>query len=108
MVDLDVREDKILKVDQVSPLMGVKMMTLRLVQDRGFETFQIDDNLARPVRVGSGLSTMVKTRLVECLKSNVKLFIIFPDKISGIDLSVACHQLNIDSSARYVAHRIRR
>lgn len=71
------------------------MMALRLVPDCKFEFIHLDDNLTREMMIGADLTTMVKKSLVECLRDNVDLSIVSSHEMYDIDLSVACHQLNI-------------
>lgn len=82
--------------------------TLRLVPNVEFETVQHEDNPTSLNNICVDLLTTVKKGLVECVKVNVDIFTIFSGEISGIDPSVSCHQLNIDSSSLCVAQLRRR
>lgn len=108
VVDLDVREDKVLQDDGLNISIRSKMKTLRLISDGKFEVVQLDDNLTWPVRIDTDLHTRVKKGLVECLKANADFFMISCCKMSDIDPIVACHKLNINPCARYVSQQKRR
>lgn len=89
--DLDTHEDEV-----------------RLVLDGEFEAVQLRDNPAKLVKIGVELHLEVKAALIECLQDDTYLFDITPHYMPNIDPSVACHQLNVASDARYVSHRWRK
>lgn len=91
MFDLDVCKDEV-----------------RLVPTHEFEVVQLEDNLARSVKIGYELSFEVKSPLIECLQGNTNIFSISPYERPNIDPAVVCHQLNIDPDARYVSQQRRK
>lgn len=84
--NLDVRNNK------VKPTLGNE-----------FESVQLVENPTRLVNIRIELSPEIRSRLIECLQANVDLFTISLHEIPGIDSQVACHQLNMDTGARYVS-----
>lgn len=69
----------------------------------GFEYVQLGENLTRLAKIGSELSSEVRSMLIECLQENYDLFAFFPYKIIGINPQVYFHQLNLDAGVRYVS-----
>lgn len=81
---------------------------VRPVLDGDFEFVQLGDNPTRSEKINVGLPLEVRTTLIECLQDNAGLFAITLHEMPKIDPSVACLQLNMDSSARYTSQRQRR
>lgn len=73
-----------------------------------FEIVQLNDSPTRFIRLRVDIPFIVKKWLIKCLKVNVNLFATSPDEMPNIDLSMACHRLNIDHFICYVAHQRRR
>lgn len=69
--------------------MNLNLSKLTIIQLDHFEY-----GLTYQLRVNKGL--------VECLRSNTDLFEISLYEMIGIDLSIACHKLNIDPGARWM------
>lgn len=67
---------------------------VRLIPKSEFEAFQLGNNLARSVKIGSWISFEVRSRLTECFQENSDLFSISLQEMPDIDPMVAYHQLN--------------
>lgn len=96
------REDKIPQNDQGSPSVGFKTKALRLVPNGEFEIVWLNDNPSQSVCIDNDLLPAVNKELIECLRANVDLFVISPDAMSNMDISVVSRQLNVDPFAWYV------
>lgn len=76
-----------------------------MVLEGNFEIVQLDDNLARSVRIGDELPFVVNKGLIVCLKAKVGLFIVSPNEMFGIDPNVTCHWLNTIPFICYIAQK---
>ncbi|MCH84825.1 hypothetical protein A2U01_0005662 [Trifolium medium] len=76
--------------------------------DGEFITVQLDNNPTKTVNIGANLPQRIQEALIRCLKANADVFATTPEEMLGIDPTVACHHLNVDSSMKYVAQRRRR
>ena len=50
----------------------------------------------RCVEIGANLREPLKTELIACLKKNLNAFAWAAEDMPGIDISITCHELNID------------
>lgn len=83
--------------------------------DGEFKSIQLDDNLARKVKIGVNLPPTVENDLIGCLLANTNLFTnvyglhgLFacsPEEMPGIDPSVTCHKLNVNTEAKLVSQK---
>lgn len=83
------------------------MKIQRPIPNGEFISIQINENSTRTVIIGDKLPALVERDLINCLKVNVDLSLIFPDEISDMDPNMACHQLNIYLFIRYMDKRMR-
>ena len=60
-------------------------------------------NPLKNFKIGKDLPELVKAQLIACLKENEDLFTWSAADMSGIDPSVACHQLTVDPGVSVVA-----
>lgn len=65
------------------------------------EVVQLDDNHAWSMKIWSDLPFKVKIVLIKCLRANMDILSISPNKTPYIDHTVGCHQLSIDPNTRY-------
>ena len=72
--------------------------------DREFKFVQLDNNPAIKFKIWANLPHTVETHLVECLRANADLFV-SPKEMSGIDASVTCHKLNVNSGIKPISHK---
>lgn len=107
ITDFDARDEWHPLDDELVPSIRIKDKNLSAVPYGDFETIHLDNNPLRYVRIGVGLPTTVKKRLVHYLKVNVDLFASSPREILGIDPSVTCRHLNINANALYISQRRR-
>lgn len=77
----------------------------RLIPDGELKVMQLDGNPIIVLKIGVDLPALVKINIINFLKANAYLFVIFLDEMSCIDPCVTCHQLNIDPSIKYMALR---
>lgn len=83
------------------------MKALRPILDGEFKVIQLDDNLTQLVMIWVNLPIGVNKDLIELLKANANLYVLSSNKMSDIDLSVACHELNINHGSQYMLYRRR-
>jgi hypothetical protein len=66
---------------------------------------QLDINPARAFIIKINLRSMVKEIPIKCLKVNTDMFACSSEEMPGIDLSMACHHLNVNPNMKYVTER---
>jgi len=88
------------KREQKDPL-GAKLLIPIL--DGEFELVPFGDDPSKNFKIGKDIPELVKAKLVVCLCENADLFAWSATDMSGIDPSVACHQLTVDPSVSVVA-----
>lgn len=80
------------------------MKALRPILDGEFKVIQLDDNPTQLVMIWVNLPIGVNRGLIELLKVNANLYVLTSNEMSDIDLSVACHELNINYGSQYVLY----
>ncbi|MCH96277.1 hypothetical protein A2U01_0017261 [Trifolium medium] len=73
-----------------------------------FERPKPYENPAKTVKIGANLPQRVQEALIRCLKVNTDVFATTPGEMLGIDPTAACHYLNVNPDAKYVAQRRQR
>ncbi|KAL0715986.1 hypothetical protein Bca4012_065308 [Brassica carinata] len=69
----------------------------------------LDDSfLERCVEIGANLRGPIKAELIACLKKNLSTFAWAAEDMPGIDISVTCHELNIDPTHKPVKQKRRK
>lgn len=81
---------------------------VRPIPDGDLVVVQLDDDLARSVKIRLRLPSEIKTVLIKCIRTNANPFIIFPHKILGIDPAIAFHQYNFDPNYQYILRKRKR
>lgn len=81
---------------------------VRPIPDGDFVVVQLDDNLARSVKIRLRLLSEIKTVLIKCIQTNANPFIILPHKILDIDPSIVFHQYNFDPNYQYILRKRKR
>ncbi|KAK2376303.1 hypothetical protein QL285_077105 [Trifolium repens] len=81
---------------------------LRPIPDGDFELVLFGEDPARGVKIGAGLPDLARKQLKACLRENADLFAWSAAEMPGLDPEVACHQLTVDPSAKYVVQRRRK
>ncbi|XP_013723999.1 uncharacterized protein LOC106427820 [Brassica napus] len=62
----------------------------------------------RCVEIGANLREPLKTELIACLKKNLNAFAWAAEDMPGIDISITCHEVNIDLTYRPVKQKGRK
>ena len=62
----------------------------------------------RCVEVGANLHEPLRTELITCLKKNLNTFVWPAEDMQGIDINIACHELNIDPTFKPVKQKRRK
>ena len=62
----------------------------------------------RCVEIGANLSESLKVELLACLKRNLHTFAWAAEDMPGIDISITCHELNIDPTFKPVKQKRRK
>ncbi|WZZ64819.1 hypothetical protein YC2023_076189 [Brassica napus] len=62
----------------------------------------------RCIEIGANLREPLRTELVTCLKKNLNTFAWAAEDMSGIDIDITCHELNIDLTFKPVKQKRRK
>ena len=66
------------------------------------EVNPVDGDTTKVIKVGTGLRTVLKSKIVEFLKQNLDVFAWTHEDMSGIDNDVIEHKLNVDPTKKPV------
>jgi len=109
LVELDPRFTKEdLKEQKREQKDSLNAKLLRPIPDSEFELVPFGDDPSKNFKIGKDLPELVKAQLIACLRENADLFAWSAADMPGIVLSIACHQLIVDSSVSDVAQRRRK
>ena len=62
----------------------------------------------RCVEIGANLREPLRTELVTCLKKNLNTFAWAAEDMTGIDINITCHELNIDPTFKPIKQKRRK
>ena len=67
----------------------------------------VDGDTTKVIKVGTGLSTVLKSKIVEFLNQNLDVFAWTHEDMTGIDSEVIEHKLNVDPTKKPVQQKRR-
>ena len=67
-----------------------------------------ESDSSRIVKIGSGLEASLRDKLIKFLTKNVNSFAWSTEDMPGIDPSVICHELHVDTSFKPVKQKRRK